>query len=132
MTLFRLGKAYFQLGNYKGAEMLLQGCVELREGTLDDYTPCADAHGWLGVTKTALGDYENAANHLNISYRVFVELYGAEHEMTYRAINRLVDLYRSWGRPDQAASISEAFCQSNDPIDPSRLMPPDPIRAENP
>lgn len=132
LTMFRVGKAYYQLGNHKGAKMLLEGCLEIRFATMDDYTPCADAEGWLGVTKAALGDYENAAEHLNTSYQAFVEFYGTEHELTYRAVNRLVDVYRSWGRPDQAESISQALCYSNDPIDPSRVIPSDPIRVQKP
>jgi len=59
--------------------------------------------GGQGEALTLLKRFEEAEPLLLDSYTAFRSVLGYDHPTTGRAASRLADLYRAWGRPEQAA-----------------------------
>ena len=91
-------------GDTATAGELLTGALGILRSTkpAGDWT-IADTESALGGYLAALGRFEDAEHLLVDSYRTLRQVKG-EHSIYCRsAAGRLVDLYQTWGRPDQAA-----------------------------
>ena len=58
---------------------------------------------FLAEARIELGKYAEAQPVAEEAYRGYLELYGPEASRTRKAINRLVELYDAWDKPDEAA-----------------------------
>ncbi len=56
-----------------------------------------------GACLTKLERYEEAQEHLLAGYEGLKKAQGKEHKQTRKALQRLVELYEAWGKPEQAA-----------------------------
>jgi len=75
----------------------------------------AEAETWLGECLTAQGRYEEAEPLLLAGYEVIREHRGADDPRTRRALDRILGLYASWGRPERAARYRGALEGDGDP-----------------
>ncbi len=63
----------------------------------------ADTESIIGACLTAAGRYEEAEPLLVRSYSLLRAELGETHRFTLDALQRIIDLYEAWGRPEQAA-----------------------------
>ncbi|MDP6582150.1 MAG: serine/threonine-protein kinase, partial [Vicinamibacterales bacterium] len=85
--------------------------VPLHRDALDIFRRSYGADHWLvgrvqrdlGWTLTGLGRYEEAEDVLLASQQLLQGAFDGDHVETQAAVERLIDLYEAWDRPDRAA-----------------------------
>jgi hypothetical protein len=103
-SLIFLGSVLTDSGKPREAEPMLRESLNiLREGLHEGHWLTADSQSVLGGCLLALGRHEEAKPLLIQGYAQLNAEFGAAHELTQEAIQRLVDLYDDWGKPEQAA-----------------------------
>jgi tetratricopeptide (TPR) repeat protein len=75
----------------------------------------AVVEGWYGRTLLGLGRYPEAEEHLLAAYRRLETTLGAEHPRTQKIRERLVELYETWGKPDEAERYRAAPFPTSEP-----------------
>ena len=126
--LTQLGELLVATGRAAEAEPLLREAVTVRRGALPRTHPAlAESESLLGACLAAQARYADAESLLLESYPRIRAARGAGSKATRDALGRLVDLYRSWGRPDQADryAVLLAASASAGPAAPGRSPPPD-------
>jgi tetratricopeptide (TPR) repeat protein/predicted Ser/Thr protein kinase len=104
ITLERLGRVLMAKGQFADAEPILRECLELRRQALGtNHWLTYHAENDWGVCLARLGRYNAAEEALTASHAGLLEAFGAEHEHTQTARDRLAGLYEAWGRPAEAA-----------------------------
>ncbi len=83
----------------------------------------AVVEGWYGRTLLGLGRYPEAEEHLLAAYRRLETTLGAEHPRTQKMRERLVELYETWGKPDEAERYRTAPSPTSEPRPPSEPRP---------
>ena len=95
-----LAVSKIELGKFAEAEPLLRTCLHIRRGTLDEpHWLTAYTESLLGECLTELGQHEEAEPLLINSYPSLEE----HPEQARAALQRIIRLYDTWDRPDQAA-----------------------------
>ncbi|MFQ5591115.1 MAG: tetratricopeptide repeat protein [Phycisphaerae bacterium] len=90
--------------NLSRAEALLRSVLRTLEKSLPaTHWSRAFAEGLLGACLSAAGRFEEAEPLLQRSYLVMRRLRGDRDRYVRRAVRRLIELYRSWGRPAEEA-----------------------------
>jgi serine/threonine protein kinase len=109
-----LATVYLDQGKYAEAEALLREGLRIREGVKDRHSFSRKAH-YLGVTQSLLGGsllgqkkYAEAEPLLLEGYhgiKTGEQIFPLWYRMTWLlgALERLVQLYDAWGKPDEAA-----------------------------
>ena len=105
-SLMVLGRILVGKGDPAAAEPLLREAVaRYRETLSQGHVRIARARSELGGCLVALGDYDEAEQLLLES---FAAVSGGEHgTMKNQALERLVDLYEAWGKPEAATTYLE-------------------------
>ncbi len=90
-------------GMYEEALLVLGKCQESRQsvGRLRDWRSERTA-GLQGLCLARLGDFETAEPLIVESYQRLRELQGVNNSETIEALERVTELYRLWGRPEEA------------------------------
>ena len=102
--LLGLGRSMTRVGNPEGGETFLRQAVERRRQSLPaGHWLIAWAESTRGECLTRLGRYEEAAPLLVESYRVIAAQRPASDWETIQALERVVDLYQAWSKPEKAA-----------------------------
>ncbi len=110
LTLNSLAKVLMSRGDAEQAESLL-GEAESLLGEAESLLSQSGADAWLvaavqsarGACLVKLERFESAEALLASAYETLASQRGRTHELTLGAIERLVELYESSGRPEQAA-----------------------------
>ena len=102
-------------GDPKSAEPLLREAVDIRRETLHEGNwVTANAESMLGECLTALGRYEEAEPLLLSSYDIIDAERGHTGKRTQEALQRIIDLYEAWKKPDSASKYRQLLLQSPD------------------
>jgi serine/threonine-protein kinase len=106
-ALVGLGRMMLTQGRCAEAEPLLREAVAIRVAKLDEKSAeLAGARLFLGSCLVKLRRLAEAEPLLLASYPVLKEQRGEGHESTRRARSALAELYRAWGRPEEALAYS--------------------------
>jgi tetratricopeptide (TPR) repeat protein/tRNA A-37 threonylcarbamoyl transferase component Bud32 len=102
-------------GKLPEAERLFRQTVETAERGLPDghWRTAISRCGW-GACLTKLEQYDEAETQLLMGYEGLAAVLGTDHKRTRGAINRLIDLYDAWGKPDKAAEYQAILPDAND------------------
>ncbi|MHC4088889.1 MAG: tetratricopeptide repeat protein [Planctomycetota bacterium] len=104
-SLIWMGTFLMRRGDPARAEPLLAECVVIRSQAFPDGDwRTANARSWLGACLTALGRFGEAEPLLLQSYPIIEAKWEGSDEHTHRALQRIIELYTAWPRPDRAAA----------------------------
>jgi tetratricopeptide (TPR) repeat protein len=106
-ALAESGLALLQFKDYAGAEPILRACLAIRERTQPDHWSTFNAHSMLGGAVLGRKKYAEAEPLLVSGYEGMKRREATIPPMgrirLTEALERLVQLYESWGRPREAA-----------------------------
>ena len=92
-------------GDHTGAEALYKEAIRLKRLTFPEHHwEVATIQSLLGACLVAARRFNEAEPLLSESYPVIRRNFGETHNRTTVALQRIIDLYEKWGKPDQAAS----------------------------
>ena len=104
-SMINLGILLRRMDRLRDAERWLRRGLALRRATLPaDHPQIAVGQRELGASLTARGRFADARPLLRQSYTRLRRERGPEHEDTRQALQRLVQLYEAWKKPDSAAT----------------------------
>jgi serine/threonine-protein kinase len=107
-ALLTLGRIMHAQHRCPEGEPLLREALAIRLAKLDaESDKVAAAREALGSCLVALGRFEEAEPLLLASYSTSRRQRGDEYQFTRRARRALAELYRGWGRPEQALAFTE-------------------------
>ncbi len=102
-SMLGLGEVLLSMKRPGEAEAIIREAVAIRQESLPaDHPLTAEAGSLLGASLVAQSRFAEAEPVLIASYETLSERYGNSHRATTATAQRLVDLYESWGRPDEA------------------------------
>jgi non-specific serine/threonine protein kinase/serine/threonine-protein kinase len=103
-SLDGLGGLLFKRGKAAEAEPLLRECLAIRRRTLTKgHQEIAGTEGWLGSCLTTLGRYAEAEALLLNCFQTLTTAQGVSKKRRQEALDRIIQLYEAWGKPDKAA-----------------------------
>jgi serine/threonine-protein kinase len=109
LTVALIGRILLASGRAAEAEPLLRDALAIRRGALPEgHWEIAASESHLGACLTALGRYDQAEPLLRAGYEVLRARGGRHARDGEEARERLVALYRAWGKPEQAARFRAA------------------------
>lgn len=89
--------------DYKTAASLLTNAFEIQHKTFpENHWQIATTKLLLGVCSKETKEYEKAESLLITAYSIINSRFGVDHPRTQAALNSIVNLYESWGKPDKA------------------------------
>jgi len=100
--LAALAECLIKLRQLEEAEQLIRECLDIRRQLLPDHWLYHNAMGLLGETLVGRARYEQAETILIESHDRLYEDPSAPPARTADALQRIIELYEAWGRPDQA------------------------------
>lgn len=107
-SLLVLGRILLDKNDPAAAEPVIREAVDIVENKLPDGHPrTAAAKGWLGECLLALESFDEAERLLLESQALIEGSSNRDPSLGQASLNRLIDLYQAWGRPDEAASYKE-------------------------
>ncbi len=110
--LLGLGSVLQRRGAHDEAEALFREALEIRRAGFDEgHWLTAVAASALGGELTLLGRYAEAEPLLVGAYETLATKRGAGDRITEETRHRLVDLYASWGKPDEEARYRSAVAE---------------------
>jgi len=114
--LGRLAEALTELDRSSEAEPLARESLQLwRElGYSEEHLNFAMAELRLGSCRAKLGGFEEAEHLLVHGYRVLEQHTDLPSDVKQLALRHLVELYRSWNKPDRAAHYQAMLSSSSD------------------
>jgi hypothetical protein len=99
-----LAEVLLERGDAGAAEPLLREALDIQElRHVEGDRRIARTRSVLGASLTALGRFDEAEPLLRVSYEALLAECGPDHRATRAARERLVALYKSWGKPAEAA-----------------------------
>ena len=103
-TLEQLTNLLLARRDYVAAESVLRQSIDAwREARGEGHWQIADLESRLGACLTRLGRYEEAEPLLVQRYAELEDVLGTTDIHTRKALDRIVSLYKAWGKPSQAA-----------------------------
>ncbi len=115
-----LGRLFLERGQPREALPLLRQAIEQERRTLpEDHVDVAEVQSLLGECLVRLGELEEAEPLLLGSYPLVRDQRGARHRQARRALERIVELYDSWDRPQEAARYRGLLAELELPSAPS-------------
>jgi serine/threonine protein kinase/Tfp pilus assembly protein PilF len=113
-TLLNLAVLFRDKGDYKKAEPLYREALEIYKLVLEPgHWLIENTRSSYGACLTKLGRFAEAEDYLLNSYSGLKRIFGADHNRAVWVVERLVQLYESWGRPKKAAEY-RALLKKND------------------
>ena len=107
VPLLGLGQVSMAANDPAGAEPLFREGLELRRKALPKgHWEIAELASYLGGSLSAQQRYEEAEPLLLEAYPVLKEKQGADSRLARDALDRLVALYKAWGKPEKAAEFA--------------------------
>ncbi|UCC30909.1 MAG: serine/threonine protein kinase [Phycisphaerales bacterium] len=104
-SLRLLGQITLLRGRAAEAEKVLGECLDIRRQSLPQgHALLADTESLLGECMAKQTRFAEAEPLLISSYETLNDKLGPTHSRTMAALNRIVDLYASWGKAESAAS----------------------------
>ncbi len=103
-TMVNLASALRDMGKLDQAEPLYRQALETARRVLpvnDRRIP--QYQSAYGGCLTILGRFDEAQEHLLAGYEGLKAAWGEEHKRTRKTLQRLVELYEAWSKPEQAA-----------------------------
>ena len=111
--LMELGLILNKTGRSREAEAYLREALEIRTRLLPKGNQLiATSEGALGECLTTRKKYAEGEPLLNKSYNTLKSVQGGQSPLTLEAARRLVTLYQSWGKPEEAARYQPGPSQS--------------------
>jgi tetratricopeptide repeat protein/PilZ domain-containing protein len=102
-SLIALANLKLSRGDGPAAEILLRDCYETRKQSLGEtHWLTAVAQSLLGECLITMERYAGAESLLLESYVHLKNAQGADHENSVVSLERIVQLYEAWGKPDKA------------------------------
>jgi len=103
MTFNNLGALLVRKGAYDEAEQSFREAISVFKKTFpDDHWQIANSSSLLGGCLTRLARYSEAERLLVESYSLLKKQFGENHRRTVAALERIIELYDAWGKPDKA------------------------------
>ncbi len=103
-TLRSLGDALMRAGDLGEAETLLREAEQRYRVALDEgHWQVSNTQSFIGECLQLQGRFEEAEELLLAAYPALAAQLGPDHRRTQRALQRVVDLYDAWGKPEEAA-----------------------------
>jgi tetratricopeptide (TPR) repeat protein len=119
-SLVLLGQTLAEQHNYAGAEPFLRECLEIRQKALPEgHWLIADTMSLLGATLARQGEFEEAEPLLVNGYAALTANPNTLEDRKGLALERLVELYEAWGKPDRAAEWDKKLAALADADDNS-------------
>jgi serine/threonine protein kinase/tetratricopeptide (TPR) repeat protein len=113
-TISNLGNVFLVQGQYNEAMRHFQQALEIYQKALSaDHWMVYRTRSFIGSCLTKLKRYREAEEQLLAAHAGLKTTRGERHEATRRSVNRLIELYEAWGKPDQAA-VYRAMPQSQE------------------
>lgn len=102
---------------YKEAERTILEGIELYQKVYKnpEHLVYQDARSILGECLTAQGRYAEAESLLIKSYPVIEKKRGKTNRYTTKALDRIINLYRVWGKPEEAAEYEQMLPDIEEP-----------------
>jgi eukaryotic-like serine/threonine-protein kinase len=105
--LLGLGRVYLARGDADLAEAVLRDVYKIwNESYSSEHWLTAKVAGLIGSALTELNRFEEAEPLLLESYSVIRANFGMHNKRTKSALERIIEFYESWNRPDRAAYYS--------------------------
>ncbi|MEE9294954.1 MAG: tetratricopeptide repeat protein [Phycisphaerae bacterium] len=102
-SLIALARLKISRGDASAAEMLVRECLEIREKALGkDHWTTGIAQSVLGECLIVMGRYDGAEPLLLEAHPIIKEGLGEDDDRTRAALERIVQLYQAWGKPEKA------------------------------
>ena len=102
VTLITLGAAQVTLGRAAEAEPLLRECLAIRRKHLPEHWLIGNTESVLGGCLAAQGRFDEAEPLLVNGYEMMSNQPYSPPRRMHEAVERLVELYHDWDRPEQA------------------------------
>jgi tetratricopeptide (TPR) repeat protein len=110
------GQTLMEQGNFTEAEPLLRGCLAMRQNALpQDHWLIADTMSLLGGSLVGQGKFARAEPLLLDGYARMKNSRQVPENRKRQALQRIVALYESWGKPDQADTWRRSVEQGPEP-----------------
>ncbi len=99
------GRVHIEWGNARIAESILREAFDIHRHVYPEGDwRTAEAGGWLGKALSHLGRYEEAEPLMLESFRAFEHRWGLQDRRTSTVLERVIDFYRAWDKPEAADS----------------------------
>jgi hypothetical protein len=103
-SLIALGNLLTDTDRAAEAEPLLRQALEILRNALSEEHPMiAFGKSSLGHCLSLKGQFENAEPLLDESHTILNAAHTTRHTRTRQTLQRTIDLYESWGKPEKAA-----------------------------
>jgi tetratricopeptide (TPR) repeat protein len=104
ITLLNLAILFRDKGDYEEAESLIRETLEIYNAVLEPgHWEIENIRSIYGGCLIKLGRFVEAEAHLLSAYSGLKGIFGADHSRTVTAVERLVELYESWDKPNKSA-----------------------------
>lgn len=111
--LYHLAEIAFDRGEYAESASAYREIRDLRANLYgDDYVLTLTASFLVSDALVAAGDFEEAESTLLVAYEALESQRGRDDRFTQRGLQRLVDLYEAWDRPDDADRFRARLVES--------------------
>jgi len=102
-------------GDYKAAEPLYREAIEIQQkALLEDHWITSHIKSGLSSCLTGLKSYKEAELLLLESYPLLKEKRGENDKYTIKALNRIIELYEAWGKPEKVVEYKALLPDSTD------------------
>lgn len=102
ISLYNLGAIHNQKGDFITAGTYLEEVHEIAERTLSDgHVVLSYVNSEYGAYLTETGQLENAEHYLLRSLSAFLEIRDQDDEMVQKTVERLINLYEKWDKPEE-------------------------------
>jgi serine/threonine protein kinase/tetratricopeptide (TPR) repeat protein len=114
ITLNNMGALLIMKEDLAEAERSFNGAINvLRKTFPEDHWQVANAKGLLGGCFTKQERYEEAEDLLLGNYSIIKSQFGGEHRRTQAVLNKIVELYEVWNKPEKAVEY-RSLLQENE------------------
>jgi tetratricopeptide (TPR) repeat protein len=115
LSLNNLGTLYHDKGNYSKAEELYREALAIQQNKLPtSHWQTAKTMSNLGGCLTKLKRYQEAETLLLESYPLLKEKRGTDDKYTNKALNRIIELYQAWDKPEKVAEYKAFLPDTTD------------------
>lgn len=107
-TAHSLGMVLFDQGRFDASAEAFREALKCLEAKLPrTHVKVADTQGLLGASLAGAGRFEEAESYLLDSYNALESKRGRSHPEVTAARQRIIEMYRAWGKPEKAADFEQ-------------------------